>query len=276
MPEWNNASGGIANAVNDEELMKALFFGPARQQLLGVYHAPAAGRDRFQGVVMCYPFGQEYMRAHRAFRQLALILSSKGYHVFRFDYRGTGDSAGDGQGLCANDWLHDIEAAVQELKDMTGVPGVTLVGLRMGALLAGVVACRRRDINSLVLWDPLITGAAFLAELHDLLNRAPARKRMSNFVEADGSLHINGFCLPPAMQQSLAALSLLEAPLSTRRTLQLTSHETDDFRRLAEHWQGARGFDYRHVPAEHNWNYVDHVGGILLPQRVLKEIGDWL
>lgn len=256
--------------------MKALFFGPARQQLLGVYHAPAAAQDRFQGVVLCYPFGQEYMRAHRAFRQLAFILSSKGYHVLRFDYRGTGDSAGDVQGLCASDWLQDIESAVQELKDMTGISGVALVGLRLGALLAGIVACRRRDINTLVLWDPLISGAAFLAELHSMLKPAKVRKRMANFVEADGSMHISGFCLPPAMQQSIAPLNLLESSLNTRRALQLTSHETDDFRRLAEHWQDARGFHYRHVPAEHNWNYVDHVGGILLPQRVLKEIGDWL
>lgn len=225
---------------------------------------------------MCYPFGQEYMRAHRAFRQLALILSGKGYHVLRFDYRGTGDSAGDVQGLCVGDWLHDIESAVQELKDMTGVPGVTLVGLRMGALLAGVTASRRRDINSLVLWDPFISGAAFLAELQCMLDRAPVRKRMSNFREIDGTLHINGFCLPPAMQQSMAALNLLESSLNARRALQLASHETDDFRRLAQHWQNTRGFDYRHVPSEHNWNYVDHVGGILLPQPVLKEIGDWL
>lgn len=256
--------------------MKALFFGPVRQQLLGIYHPPAAAQDRFQGVVMCYPFGQEYMRAHRAYRQLALALSSKGYHVLRFDYRGTGDSAGDVWGLSADDWLHDIESAVQELKDMSGVSSVVLVGLRLGALLAGIVAQQRRDINTLVLWDPFISGAAFLAELRAMLDRAPPRKRMSNFVEADGSMHINGFCLPPAMQQSLAALNLLEAGPRSRRTLQVASHEKDEFQQLAEHWQSLCGFDYRHVPSEHNWNYVDHVGGILLPQRVLKEIGDWL
>lgn len=256
--------------------MKALFFGPARHQLLGVYHAPAAARDRFQGVVMCYPFGQEYMRAHRAFRQLATTLSGKGYHVLRFDYRGTGDSSGDLSGVCATDWLQDINTAVQELKDMTGVPNVALVGLRLGALLAGIAAGQRRDIGSLVVWDPVISGADYVTQLREMLSNAPRPKRRSNFVEADGTLHLNGFCLPPALQHSITDLSLLKAQPNSRRMLQVASHETDAFKDLSDHWKSTEGFHYRHVPAEHNWNYVDHVGGILLPQRVLKEIGDWL
>lgn len=256
--------------------MKALFFGPARHQLLGVYHPPAATRDRFQGVVMCYPFGQEYMRAHRAIRQLATTLSNKGYHVLRFDYRGTGDSSGDLDGVCAADWLQDIGTAVQELKDMTGVPNVALVGLRLGALLAGIAACQRRDINSLVVWDPVINGADYVTELRNLTDKAPARRRLANFVEADGTLHINGFSMPGAMQHSIAILNLLDVAPNSRRVLQVASHETDAYRTLSDRWSNTEGFHYRHVPAEHNWNYVDHVGGILLPQQVLKEIGDWL
>ena len=46
-------------------------------------------------MVLCYPGGQEYIRSRRAFRQLAIRLSSAGFPVLRFDYHGCGDSSGD-------------------------------------------------------------------------------------------------------------------------------------------------------------------------------------
>lgn len=45
---------------------------------------------------------------------------------------------------------------------------------------------------------------------------------------------------------------------------------------LANKWRQLDGFQYRHVPAEHDWNYVDRVGGILLPQPVLQQITEWV
>jgi alpha/beta superfamily hydrolase len=74
--------------------MTPLLFGSADAPLYGVHHAPQAAPQR-TGIVLCYPFGQEYMRAHRACRQLAMLLAKKGYHVLRFDYSGTGNSSGD-------------------------------------------------------------------------------------------------------------------------------------------------------------------------------------
>lgn len=118
--------------------MKPFYFGPPSSQLFGAYHAPFPTRERYQGIVLCFPFGQEYMRAHRAFRQLAGSLSQEGFHVLRFDYRGTGDSAGDLTEVNAANWLDDIDYAIRELRDMMGVHKIDLMGLRMGALLAGV------------------------------------------------------------------------------------------------------------------------------------------
>src|SRR5215217_413896 len=79
--------------------MNPLYFGSSQKPLYGVYHPPKSqpGRPvRTTGVVLCYPLGQEYMRAHRAFRQLATLLTKSGFPVLRFDYYGTGDSGGDG------------------------------------------------------------------------------------------------------------------------------------------------------------------------------------
>jgi exosortase A-associated hydrolase 2 len=256
--------------------METFFFGSSSAQLLGVYHPADMSRDRYQGVVLCYPFGQEYMRAHRAFRQLAGTLAKKGFHVLRFDYRGTGDSSGELGEVTADEWLEDIECAVQELEDMAGVHRVTLVGLRLGGLLAGLVGARRRSIAGLVLWDPIVKGSNYIQQLEREVERRSARKKRSNFIDADGNLYINGFALSQEFQASLNRLNLLNLQPACSRILQVASHETKDFSALKTAWCNFAGFDYRHVPAEHDWNYVDHVGGILLPQPVLQEISHWM
>ena len=74
--------------------MNPFFFGSSERPLYGVHHPPRERGPRESGVVLCYPMGQEYMRSHRAFRQLANLLTRKGHHVFRFDYFATGDSSG--------------------------------------------------------------------------------------------------------------------------------------------------------------------------------------
>lgn len=256
--------------------MDAFFFGPPSSQLLGVYHPANSEKDRYQGIVMCYPFGQEYMRAHRAFRQLATMLAGKGYHVLRFDYRGTGDSAGELERVTASDWLEDIGFAIQELKDMAGLHNVSLLGLRLGALLAGVCAADRSDLSNLALWDPVIHGRSYIAELLGKIKTVAPQRRLSNFVDRQGDLHFNGFNLPAELQNSLRDLDLCATKPTCNRILQVASHETEEFDTLAKCWRELEGFHYRHTPAEHDWNYVDHVGGILLPQPVLREISGWM
>ena len=73
-------------------------------------------------MVLCYPWGSEYIHAHRALRQLATRLSMAGFHTLRFDYFGTGDSAGEMEDADLGVWEDDIETAIEELKKDT-VPG---------------------------------------------------------------------------------------------------------------------------------------------------------
>ena len=75
--------------------MEPFYFGKSPRALFGVYHPPKAGMTRKTGVVLCYPMGHEYVYSHRAFLRLAMLLSSAGFHVLRFDFYGCGDSEGD-------------------------------------------------------------------------------------------------------------------------------------------------------------------------------------
>ena len=143
--------------------MNPFFFGTKERRLFGAYDPPrGAGR---RGAVICYPWAREYLLSHPTIRHLARLLSGKGFHVLRFDYYGTGDSAGDFADTSQEQWLADVETAIEELKETGQLTQVGLVGLRYGAALAARAAGRRRDIDRLVLWDPVYDGPAYLEEL---------------------------------------------------------------------------------------------------------------
>src|SRR6478609_1358663 len=100
--------------------MTPITFGTSDRFLAGLYDAPASG-GRDLGVVIASSFGQEAMRAQRALRQLAIELARAKVHVFRFDFFGTGDSAGEGWEGTTAEWIDNLDAASDELKDMAGV-----------------------------------------------------------------------------------------------------------------------------------------------------------
>src|SRR3954467_14174163 len=69
-------------------------FDAAGEWCHGWYHAPA-GRSRDLVVVLCPPIGYEGICGYPVLVQIARTLAAGGLPVLRFDYHGTGDSAGD-------------------------------------------------------------------------------------------------------------------------------------------------------------------------------------
>ncbi|RYY02713.1 MAG: hypothetical protein EOO53_10700 [Gammaproteobacteria bacterium] len=252
--------------------MEAFYFGPSTSYLYGAYHPPKL-TNRREGIVLCNPFGQEYMRAHRSLRRLAINLSALGYSVLRFDYRGTGDSAGTLANVTAADWQEDIRVAVQELMDIAAVPKVSLLGLRVGSLLAAQVAAKNPQISRLLMWDPIVSGQAYIDELKAEISAAQSR---ANFVADEGTLHFNGFSMPRVFQQSLAGLDLRQIQgLESTSVAQIVSHENERFTELYASLSTLPRFVYELAPAPHDWNYVDHVGGILWPQPIVQAIENY-
>ena len=145
--------------------MNLLFFGSTSRPLFGAYHTPPASVAGRGAALLCPPWGQEYLVSHRIFRRLAVRLSESGYHVLRFDYFGTGDSAGEREDGDLGSWQEDAAAAVEELRDMSGFPTVAAFGIRLGAVVAWRLASERLDVNTAVLWDPVVNGTEYVREL---------------------------------------------------------------------------------------------------------------
>lgn len=138
-------------------------FGTPDRQLIGIFHPAAPGAAKKTGVVLCKPFGQEAIRAHRLFRVLADRLSRNGHPVLRFDCYGTGDSMGDDQEGCLSGWCDDLLLADSELRALSGVPSTAWAGMRLGASVALLAAAQApQHLSRLVLWDPVVDGRQYL------------------------------------------------------------------------------------------------------------------
>src|SRR5580765_4615379 len=151
--------------------MRPFHFGQSQSPLFDIPDPPTpapgqtAGADRPGAVLLCNPFGQEAIRAHRIYAVLAQKLSRLGLHVLRVDYTGTGDSSGDVEEGGQAQWIEDIVDAHDELAAASEVNRIVWVGLRYGATLAVMAAEKlARPVSDIILWDPVVNGAAYVKE----------------------------------------------------------------------------------------------------------------
>lgn len=187
--------------------MQLSYFGSPERQLLGIYSPPAGAVERDAAVLICHAAPQEYLRSYWALRQLAARLAAAGLHAFRFDYYGTGDSAGASTDGDLEQWRRDVGAALEELKDVSGVRRPSVVGFRLGATLAAQTPLRVRD---LVLWEPVVSGPAYLRDLRREHDRLFAHCVYPPTLPRRGPVYeMVGHPLPPSMELSLEALDLV-------------------------------------------------------------------
>jgi alpha/beta superfamily hydrolase len=176
-------------------------------------HMPAGVPTR--GVVVCPAFGYEACCSYRSLRKLAIDLAARGAAVIRFDYEGTGDSAGH---YTDADWLPacraSVGAAVRELKSL-GVSDITLLGLRFGAALA-LLEAKSVGADEVILWDAVVSGRKFVRELKIFGASAAPDKEP----DADGAVEVAGTVYTAQTIASVSKVDLLKEPFSgVRRAL---------------------------------------------------------
>jgi hypothetical protein len=143
------------------------WFGPSDASLAGWWHLPPGGEARAVAVLFA-PVGREYVVTTLTMRILAGQLAQAGIATLRFDLPGIGDSAGSqhDEGLI-DAWQRSVDTALDEARLAAGGLPVAAVGMRMGALLLALAVNdkdRAQDLDAVVLWDPCLSGKAFLRE----------------------------------------------------------------------------------------------------------------
>jgi pimeloyl-ACP methyl ester carboxylesterase len=210
-----------------------LYFGAAERPLFGFYHPPAGSRVRATGVLLCNPLGDDLIRAHRPFRHLAEDLSAAGFPVLRFDFDGTGDSAGDERDPNrVETWRADIGRAAAELRKRSGVERLALVGLRLGGTFAALGASDLGGVEALVLWGAYDSGGAFVSEAtkaHKMLVMLQPTSFSGGPAATDGQEAL-GFLLANqtiADLEKVDLLSLSRSPAKRTLILDTANVETD-------------------------------------------------
>jgi pimeloyl-ACP methyl ester carboxylesterase len=211
------------------------------------------------------------MCAHRTYRHLATRLASAGFDVLRFDYQGTGDSSGrSDEPDRIRAWVDSIGAAVDELRAIAGVSSIDLFGVRLGATLAALAACERRDILGLVLWAPAVSGRAYVREY-----RALQMLRLGNAAPAPVGQDV-GDLLEPALRE-LSAVSLLS--LRERFVDRALVLPRDDLptaeKQLAMHLQGC-GVETELRTEPGYARMMDHPETAVVPSTTLDAVVAWL
>jgi pimeloyl-ACP methyl ester carboxylesterase len=247
--------------------------------LFGWLHEPAP-RTRDVGVVICNPIGDDYVRAHRSLRHLAERLVAAGFPVLRFDFHGTGDSAGDERDADrVAAWRRDVGLAIDHVKQQAGVERVAIVGLRFGATIAAEVASTRSDVASIVLWHAFLTGEKFAGEtlkmhkMHRMLEPESFAAGPKSYPDGEEAL---GFFLTNQTLQDLKAIdlrALTAAPAPHVLVVDAANLPAD--KPLVEKLTALGAVvEHRHLPGQKFLISIPHHS--TLPDDILATIATWL
>lgn len=205
-----------------------MYFGPG-EELFGLFHSIAAGSaaaGNRTGVLLCPPLGQDQIRCHRVYRQLAHALVADGIHTLRFDYYGTGDSAGSSVDVDWDRCLEDVVTAATELRARSGVDRVAAFGARLGGNLAMAAAAMARFVD-IVAWDPVLDGSAYVTRLDAMQAELGLdRNRFTRArTTADTAGQWLGFSVSDRLRQRIGELRLAPPAAAAAPVLVLDSLE---------------------------------------------------
>ncbi|MBY0610821.1 MAG: alpha/beta hydrolase [Beijerinckiaceae bacterium] len=159
-----------------------------------------------RGAIICAGHGYDALCTHRNVAVFADTLAQHGLSTLRFDYHGTGNSAGmDGDEDRIPVWLGNIAAAITFMRGVAGISEIVLIGYRLGGLLAAIAASRSPNVTRLVLIAPPASGRLYLREMQLQAQLYPVRQ---DEAAKDGGVSSAGFTLNAATAATLKAVKL--------------------------------------------------------------------
>lgn len=135
------------------------------RRLYAAFHpAPMGPHTGRTGVLLVSPLLHEQPRGRRLLSQLAGRMAAHGLDALRFDFYGTGDSGGTGLEADLDSMAEDLSLATAYLRER-GAERVVVLAMRGGTLPVSHWLKRGGACDAMVLWEPIVDGAAWLGEL---------------------------------------------------------------------------------------------------------------
>lgn len=225
------------------------------------------------GVIICAPLGYEQLHAHRSLRHLADAVASANIPVLRFDWHGTGDSAGiDGDPARLEMWKANLRDAAHWMRRQLGCRRISLIGLRMGATLAAL-SSGEGEVDNLVLWDPVLRGRTFVREMRAIDLTADPRPVPAE--AAPGDIEAAGFFLSQETAADLSHLNLMQDEIHCQRALIVARDDMPAENRLSDRLS-LLGITVEQLslPGVPEMLAEPHRGQV--PCRAIEEIKAWL
>lgn len=223
--------------------------------------------------------GREYIASHRVYQQLAVRLSNVGFHVLRFDFFGCGDSSGDSEQGRIPQWLNDITTAVNKIRERCNLTKVCLAGVRLGGTLSLMAGAERGDIESIVLWDPVVNGKDYIEELTTLQQEMLVKSKVRRDSFVTDQVEILGFAFHRQMLGRLAEVDLLSVRRHPANNILIveSGEKTRDGKLVECLERVGADVEYQRLPGPAVWvERDDPLFNILGPRRILGAVVSWI
>jgi pimeloyl-ACP methyl ester carboxylesterase len=209
---------------------------------------------------------------------LAAALAARGFPVLRFDYRGCGNSSGDLADAELAHWQADLAQAAVELRDRAGIDTICVGGLRFGATLAALAADADPAIDSILLWESVLSGGSYVKQLRTSHAAFLRRLGLAAAATGDGDMiEILGFAMNGGMLRELTAVEPqhLARAVQARHVLLVDGAEdTSDGASRQIIAAPSSSFAYVHDPDADAWRKDPH--HVFLPGKAIREITTWM
>ena len=153
--------------------------------------------------IYCHPLFDERKCAHRFSYRLAQAFADRGLELERFDYRGTGEGAGEFEDVTMDSLRRDVTEYVKG-------DDVNLIGVRVGGSLAFDYCMRSGgQVRKLVLIEPVVDGAGYVDYLCRKQRIKDVMTGQSDIAPSDnGFVNIEGFKTNRRLIEQVRQLSL--------------------------------------------------------------------
>ncbi|MCI0507286.1 MAG: alpha/beta hydrolase [Gammaproteobacteria bacterium] len=249
-----------------------LFFGTQGRSLFGWYHSPKNNRQSV-AMVICPPIGYEYVHTHRSLRHLADHLARSGIPCLRFDYDGAGDSAGaDEDPDRVSAWLASIRLAISQARELSGCKRLGLIGFRMGATFAAMIAAEM-DLACLVLWAPCLRGRNYSREMKAL--RMSGIHEQQNSEKTDTIIEGGGFVLTEQTIEDLSKIDLHKIIPRQTKTLVVMRDDLAEASQRLDQW-GEHGVQLDYLKFSGYADIVAEPHYTKVPFETIGHITQWI